>query len=1581
MGKRNQMLFLKPNARTIIPLEYPRVDEIQNKILNGQNFILTRKIDLLDDERTNELKRKINEEKRRDLISEENLFSDEDVNLIKHKIPLEEVIDNIQEDEVVSPISDFELMAKAQRTKSRAKTLSEDSGVDALFLVLKVVSWRESIDSDVWHKAPLIMVPTTLQKNKGFRYTFNPSEDDITLNPALKIYFQKNFQLEIPDLFENENGYDLDSYFETIQKLVSEFEFKILDESYIGIFAFSKLAMYKDIETNFDDLIENDFVKVMTGGEVTFSGDDSILAEIDKNLDSITTSENNMIVVDADGSQLRAIEMAKAGMSFVIQGPPGTGKSQTITNLIAELIAKNKKVLFVSEKLAALNVVKSNLSKVNLDEFCLVLHNTKTKKDVVIEELFNAFSASRLQATPREQDIHKRDVLRKELSAYVENIHQKGKKLGLSIYSAISRFYSYDENIPFISSTELLQFTTSTIQDVVNLLLNYLDFLPHFLPKIENNPLYGIRSNLFKDNELLEKEVWENQQNRLELLTDSLALFGVDSAIVKNQNLKTLFKLEKNIIVEEKITYEDIPDVSSLWFEVDKEDFILENITKLSEAVKNLTNSKDMEEQYNNVLDINNGLLNEIAELRDKFFWFVSPKFYKKVKELNSYRKTKVPIKLIKDEINSVLLYQKNNLTYQEIKKEISKYFEYSWRDFDTDFTFLSKQVSLILRLKQTNKLTNDFISGISATSVQLELDSSNFLKLNNAFINLKELIVETKVAHNSSLSILLEHKLREENLTLDEAIRQVNIIALNIDKYSKWVDYSQIHEKLATFKLINFLDSFHSENNNISCLIDSLKKSFYFVWANKLIDQDPMLASFVKKKHENKIFDFVKIDRDLIEHNRFRVRELATANKPVFDETFGAGGEQSILVANHNKKRNKLSVRKLFKAIPNLIKELKPVIMMSPITVSNYLNMDDFKFDVLIFDEASQIFPYDAIGCLARANQVIIAGDRHQLPPTNFFLTSDDLPEDEEDDEYEAKPTEFESILDLANSRLRMISLLWHYRSKNEDLIAFSNQEIYSNNLITFPSINDGIKNQGVEFIFVEDGVYDRGKSKTNRKEAEKVVDLIFEHVKNHEEKSLGIVTVNSSQQELIESLLNKRIVNNRKVESFVNGETNYQEPFFIKNIESVQGDERDTIIFDLGYGKDSGGNFSMGFGPINKVGGERRLNVAITRAKQNIKVVASVHGYDFRINENTPRGVKLLSDYLEFAERGASFLSKIVKNNDQVADSAFEEDVSRFLESKGYMVEKQVGVSSFRIDLAIRDPKRPKVFVLGIECDGATYHSGKTARDRDSLRQQVLERLGWKIYRVWSTDWFVNNLNARKDLIRAVESAINGELKNNSKLPIANDFKIIDKTIPKEPQEIKIPLKELKFQNYEYADAIVSALTGKYGVRYDYPGYNGFVEIFQTILKRESPVHFHRMIELFMPYFGKEKRNRELISQFEFLVNRTRHLGKISFQQEGLFYLTPGQQKFPFRKCDESKPRILSEIYPKEYIDLFEKLFERQKKIEREGLIKLIAINCGYKKLTKKITGEIDNLISTMLYRKILYENGVYISLKNFI
>lgn len=516
--------------------------------------------------------------------------------------------------------------------------------------------------------------------------------------------------------------------------------------------------------------------------------------------------------------------------------------------------------------------------------------------------------------------------------------------------------------------------------------------------------------------------------------------------------------------------------------------------------------------------------------------------------------------------------------------------------------------------------------------------------------------------------------------------------------------------------------------------------------WLNRIVDNEPVINAFVSAEHEKRISDFRALDRTFTDVTRAWVRASLCAGMPKAD-TVSRTSEWGVLRREINKKKQHMPLRELMKSIPDALTKLAPCLLMSPLSIAQYLAADASTFDVVVFDEASQIPVWDAIGAMARGKQVVMVGDPKQLPPTAFFDRAESSGDDED---VEA---DLESILDeCMGANLPTMNLAWHYRSRNESLIAFSNHRYYGGGLVTFPS--PVTQDRAVNLHHIS-GTYEKGGTRTNKPEAKALVADIIAKLKSpgfsESKLTIGVVTFNSEQMNLIEDLLDDERRKDPSLEPYFSEME--LEPLFVKNLESVQGDERDIIYFSITYGPDLAGAVSMNFGPMNRDGGERRLNVAITRARHELRVFTSLKSEQFDLSRTQAVGVRDLKHFLEFAERGPRALAESLKGSLGGFESPFEEAVASALASKGWQVQTQIGASSFRVDLGVVHPDAPGTYLCGVECDGATYHRSATARDRDMLREQVLRGLGWEIVRIWSTDWWVDKAGTLEKVHASLE------------------------------------------------------------------------------------------------------------------------------------------------------------------------------------------------------------------------------------
>jgi very-short-patch-repair endonuclease len=574
------------------------------------------------------------------------------------------------------------------------------------------------------------------------------------------------------------------------------------------------------------------------------------------------------------------------------------------------------------------------------------------------------------------------------------------------------------------------------------------------------------------------------------------------------------------------------------------------------------------------------------------------------------------------------------------------------------------------------------------------------------------------------------------------------------IDSLNDWIEVGRRTKACREAGLGEFVEwcAKRSPFSQVDEALQAFQRQFYRLWLDESLAAWPEFGQLHGADLERLIDRFRQADRRWLNTSRERLIAMADARRPQKGQSSAKTSRLGQLEAEVRRKRGLKPIRKLFAQLGDVVQALKPCYMMSPMSAAQYLEPGKLAFDLVIFDEASQVEPADALGAIARARQVILVGDEKQLPPTNFFgaINAADAAE-EEGDEESLETGDLESVLAMGQVCLRLkTTLRWHYRSQHSSLIEFSNEAFYDRQLRVFPSPRIGREQFGLSFRHVPDGVYFRGKGQYNAVEARAVADAVLDHARQFPDVSLGVGAFSQAQQRAIEDQIEalRRESSEPALEEFFN--PGRPAHFFVKNLETIQGDEREVIFLSVGYGPDEHGRTSMNFGPLNREGGWRRLNVLVTRARRRCVLFSSLVAEHLELKPSTPRGVCALKDYLHFAQHGSL---PTIRGHGDDHDSPFEADVCQELRSRGWCVHAQVGCAGFAIDLAVVDPQTPGKYLLGIECDGATYHSSATARDRDRLRQMVLENLGWKLHRVWSADWFQRRAETLEGLLRRLE------------------------------------------------------------------------------------------------------------------------------------------------------------------------------------------------------------------------------------
>jgi len=586
----------------------------------------------------------------------------------------------------------------------------------------------------------------------------------------------------------------------------------------------------------------------------------------------------------------------------------------------------------------------------------------------------------------------------------------------------------------------------------------------------------------------------------------------------------------------------------------------------------------------------------------------------------------------------------------------------------------------------------------------------------------------------------LLDLRFEDENENwLDQRQKICTDILENVESIKDWITYLKCDKECREKGLAPVCDAYKNGIPNDQLLVIYLR-SIYQAIILSVIENDPVLNGFTGISFNEKIMQFKKMDEEFMELTRHEMVYQLTSKLPSPQDSVEINKELNILRRAISSNGRGISIRSLFEQIPEVLTKLCPCMLMSPISAAQYLQAENDLFDIVIFDEASQLPTCKAVGVLARAKNAVIVGDPNQMPPTSFFA-GNMVDEDNLDIE------DLDSILDDCLA-LGMPSayLRWHYRSRHESLIAFSNQEFYENSMLTFPSVNDRERKVRMRKI---DGFFDRGKTRVNVNEAKAIVEEIKRRYQNPElrKQSIGVVTFNISQQTLIEDMLQEEYQKDVKFDQWAN---TGEESLFVKNLENVQGDERDIILFSVAFGPNAEGKMSLNFGPLNKNGGWKRLNVAVSRARSEMVVFTSMTADMINLKRTKAKGVEALRDFLEFAQKGQLQSENIEENMEE--RQGIKEHICQTLNEHGYKYQISVGHSKFKIDIAVMNPYNEEEYLLGIMLDGESYRQSSNTKDREVAQINVLKGLGWDIYRIWTMDLWDNKEKELKKLIECL-------------------------------------------------------------------------------------------------------------------------------------------------------------------------------------------------------------------------------------
>ncbi len=1310
LGMRNTLINLRM-TKTQLPILANSLDELENALADGSDFTIM--------------------PKPADWRIEE--FSFEALNEMSAAGIIKAEFEN---NRLRSVLTEGELTKTIKGLYRTAKTALEENGANTLYLALGMLRWFENKRSTKARYAPIILVPIEMvRKSAAQGYVIRLRDDDSQMNITLLEKLKQDFGIVVSGLDPlpcDEHGIDIRKVLTIMRKAVMEqSHWDVLEIASIGIFSFSQFVMWNDIRNRTDDLMRNKVVHSLIEGKLTWDAQPLEIGD--------RVNENNVLLpMPADASQLYAIQTACSGESFVLHGPPGTGKSQTITSLIANALAKGKSVLFVAEKMAALQVVQKRLDNIGIGAFCLELHSNKSKKKDVLEQLRKATEVTK--TTTAQEYAAKADQLaamRAELDSYAEQLHRT-LGCGTDLYSLINEYERY-KDAPEIPAFErsFIHGLTKLSLDQQQLLVERMIAAAKEVGHPHNHPLERVACNQYTQSlrNILQTTVDEyiNQIKNISGYIKQLAEVVKEAQPSGYEDTKRFFETASNMTC-----WYDMP---TAWVKTGFPQLYFEEVAKLAQhSISANSLERQLLESFDSDFLNQDGsaLFSEFAKVSAK--WFL-PRLFgtnKLTKTLNAYAKTPVDKQNIRVHIVALRDYQQEGKEAKELLEKYGQDLGAYYNGKATDWDKIEQLATTALTSAQalysmygSYDILNNYCGKQELREVVCGLSDYS------------EAFAEAKTAFDRLLGIVE----RSEENWLDKQLSLCNTILEHANELKEWIAYVGTAQEARAMGLGNIVDSYENGAEH-DLVFKSYKKALLQGLIADAIDESGTLNQFSGAVFNKKIEQYKRMDKEWARLSQQEAYCRLASKVPNFTKEAAHSSELGILQRCIKSGGRGVSIRKLFDQIPNLLPRLCPCMLMSPISAAQYLDPKRDPFDIVVFDEASQLPTCKAVGVLARGKDAIIVGDPKQMPPTSFFATNT-----VDEDNLEAE--DLESILDDCLAlNMPQSHLLWHYRSRHESLIAFSNSQFYENKLFTFPSVND--RESKVRVVHV-DGVFDRGKTRTNKAEAQAVVEEIKRRYKDPElsKQSLGVVTFNISQQHLIDDLLSEACTHDPELEKWV---YNSEEPVFIKNLENVQGDERDVILFSIGFGPDESGKIYMNFGPLNRDGGWRRLNVAVSRARCEMMVFSTMRSEQLDLNRTKAEGVAALRSFLEYAEGRALALEESAVQKQQENCDGIAVAICKALEEKGYETDLSVGRSEYRIDIGVIDPDNPNQYILGIMLDGSSYGAAKTTRDREIAQIGVLNGLGWNILRVWCMDWWDNSEKELNRILKKLQDIQSG-------------------------------------------------------------------------------------------------------------------------------------------------------------------------------------------------------------------------------
>lgn len=1489
LGLRNSLINLRL-SRTLIPILSSSLSDLEDALSDGDDFSLLPR------------------------PSDWRGAAEPDFENIHELGSHEEMLrEEFKNNRLRSPFTEGELSSAIKTLYRTSRTALEENGANTLYLALGLLRWFESDRSTKPRYAPIVLIPIEMVRRSASQgYAIRLRDDEPQMNITLLEKIKQDFGITVTGvdpLPADDHGIDLRMVFTILRKAVMEqSRWDILESAYLGIFSFSQFVMWNDLRSRSDDLAQNKIVKSLMEGKLAWEAKSMQIGDQ-------VPEDNVYLPMSADASQLYAIQSACDGASFVLHGPPGTGKSQTITSLIANALAQGKSVLFAAEKMAALSVVQKRLESIGIGPFCLELHSNKSRKRDVLEQLRIATEVTKTVSSEQyAEKAEQASRLRAELDAYAKELH-KPLPCGKTLYDLVNEYETY-RSAPDLPAfpRDFVRTLTSADLEAQQTLLERLTAAGRATGHPHGNPLSPIKLTTYSQQ--LRADLTETVTSYKTALTEATASAAAFAQAAGTPTPTTFTALQNlTSIAKELPLWQSLPQS---WAAEQDLPTYLNGVQETSDHYikANSARSELLKTYREEFLQL------DAAQLSAEYNAVISKWFLPRALGMNKLTRKLTPYAaagVSKSDIGGHILTLN---TYQTEQKAAKTLFEQYGKDLTENADWSAVLTNAQKALQSAANLTA--LTG-SETLRTTHCGKPEPTSHAQSLITSHEQLLAAQSAYRQLLCA-------EEEPILDRQSEICENILSNSDDIREWIAYNGIAAETVCAGLQSVVTAY-TEGTPHGDLIPSYKKALLFALINDAIDGSEPLNTFSGAVFDEKISQLTRIDKELTRLSKTEIFCRLAARLPDFSAEAAHSSELGILQRMIKSGGRGTSIRKLFEQLPNLLPRLCPCMLMSPISAAQYLDPKRQPFDIVVFDEASQLPTCKAVGVLARGRDAVIVGDPKQMPPTSFFSVNA-----VDEDNLEAE--DLESILDDCLAlNMPQTHLLWHYRSRHESLIAFSNRRFYENRLYTFPSVND--RESKVTLVKV-DGVFDRGKTRRNLTEAEAVVSEIKRRCHDPElnKLSVGVVTFNISQQNLIDDLLNEACRNDGELEKWLYGS---EEPIFIKNLENVQGDERDVILFSIGYGKDKEGKLYMNFGPLNRDGGWRRLNVAVSRARCEMTVFSSITADDINLSRTSAEGVAALKDFLDYAEKGklsaASFTSADSRTKEGTAEA-----IRQALHKAGYDSDIHVGQSEYKLDIAVIDPKDPEKYLLGILLDGSSYGKAKTTRDREIAQISVLKGLGWSIHRVWTMDWWDNSKKETDRIIAKLHDIEQG---------ITEPRQEEEPTPAPEPQPLQpTPPPTAAIPTLAFTDLLPLTRTAEDIMK---PSYTADIQSRAAqVLEQEAPIIESSLIKRVLQSYGISRSTPKLQSRIsETCTDVTR-----TSQGEDSVLWKKGQDPdnyFLFRKSDRS----ITEVPARELSNALCYVLHRQIGLSEEDLVREAANLMGYPRMGSNIASALTSAV----------------------